>query len=321
MLSLWLAAGPPTEGRLSRSGCAVVALENAFARLRQRCQHRIRCETRARQSRTHTFTELLEALLFGEEDEPVAQAQHANGAPASKPRSSRNCFGTVTCPFSPILVVVRYSRVVSRVAMDQPCRNILPRVYTRAEQFFQKCGNPAGMEWGTAVDIKSSFPSRAGLRQGIALGKSGLAQADIGVNVFHLFQGRVAIGLDRLKAVGANAFFVRHSGELGVCFGSLAAHDDTSETCRDGINAVSLGSLRTAYHFRKPVLQRLKTAVCDRRHLTKRQITPSANSPPAISLSFSWSAEIRNAWRILALAAFAGECCTGKMRCIFSRSG
>src|SRR5882672_1870305 len=49
---------------------------------------------------------------------PSPRRRTAKGAPFSSPRSSRNCLGTVSWPFSPIFVVARYSRAESRVAIQ-----------------------------------------------------------------------------------------------------------------------------------------------------------------------------------------------------------
>jgi len=131
-------------------------------------------------------------------------------------------------------------------------------------------------------DVRPSFadsqasPSFAGLQQGVALGETGLAQADVGVDVFCLLQGRIVIRLDRLQAVRADAFLLRLSGELGVCIGLLAAHNATSRNPQDGINAVSLdsiGDLRATYHLRGSVFTAGKGLVCDRRHVAERQIS------------------------------------------------
>src|SRR5437879_282958 len=40
----------------------------------------------------------------------LALTRRQRGHHSPKPRSARNCFGTVSCPSSPILAVVRYSR-------------------------------------------------------------------------------------------------------------------------------------------------------------------------------------------------------------------
>src|SRR5208337_823531 len=56
---------------------------------------------------------------------PSPKRRTAKGAPIPNPRSSRNCLGTVSCPFSPILVVVMYSRGVLWV--DIVGKKILPQ--------------------------------------------------------------------------------------------------------------------------------------------------------------------------------------------------
>jgi len=55
----------------------------------------------------------------GRRTRPSPKRSAAKGAPVLKPRSSRNCFGTVSCPFSPIFVVVRDSSVPSRLATNR----------------------------------------------------------------------------------------------------------------------------------------------------------------------------------------------------------
>src|ERR1035441_5411587 len=64
-------------------------------------------------------------LCSGSRIRPSPKRRTANGAPIPNPRSSRNSLGTVSCPFSPILVVVMYSRGVLWV--DMVGRNILPQ--------------------------------------------------------------------------------------------------------------------------------------------------------------------------------------------------
>src|SRR5438105_12544854 len=57
----------------------------------------------------------------GRRTRPSLKRSAAKRAPVLKPRSSRNCFGTVSCPFSPIVVVVRDTSVRTRIAENHTC--------------------------------------------------------------------------------------------------------------------------------------------------------------------------------------------------------
>jgi hypothetical protein len=58
-------------------------------------------------------------------------------------------------------------------------------------------------------------------------------QADIGMDVFYVFQRRVTVRFDRLETVGADALFFRSARDMWLCIGRfLAAHNGTSEARR-----------------------------------------------------------------------------------------